>query len=411
MVGWRDLRLGAAGRRDARLVVTLSLVLASLCALVTPALGAAAAEELSLASQAAILMDYTSGKVLFEKNAHASLPPASVTKIMTLVLALEAVRDGKVALDTMVTTSELAASMGGTQIWLEPGEQMSMHDLLYAIAVGSANDAAVSIGEYLGGSEPGFVALMNARARALGLKNTHFANPSGLPPGDVGKSEPHHSSAYDLAVLSRYAMGLPMFQQLVSTWGPVVMRAEGKKQPELWSFNKMMKQYRGMDGIKTGMTNEAGFCLSASAERDNLRLIAVTLNAPTSKERNADVARLLDYGFARLRAVKVAARGEKVGEVPVAKGRLEKVAVAPAEDVIFSMGRTEETEASTQIITPARVMAPVRKGQAVAEMVVKANGQELARTDLLAMEDVERGSVFQIMFRTVRQMTGAGGPK
>jgi D-alanyl-D-alanine carboxypeptidase (penicillin-binding protein 5/6) len=396
-----------AERQGARSVAVLLLVLACLPIFAAPALGAAT-EEISLTSQAAILMDYASGKVLYEKNAHTPLPPASVTKIMTLVLALEAYRDGKITLDTMVPTSELAASMGGTQIWLEPGEQMSVQDLLYAIAVGSANDAAVAVGEYLGGSEPGFVALMNAKAKALGMKNTRFANPSGLPPDDVGKSEPHHSSAYDLAVLSRYAMGLPMFQQLVSTWGPVLMRAEGKKQPELWSFNKMMKQYRGMDGIKTGMTNEAGFCLSATAERDHLRLIAVTLNAPTSKERNADVARLLDHGFAQLRAVKVAVAGEKVGEVVVSKGRSEKVAVTPADDVVFTVERTEQVETSTEIISSTRVVAPVKKGQAVAEMVVKAGDRELARADLLAMEDVERGSLLQIMVRTVRQITGTG---
>ena len=187
--------------------------------------------ELAITSKAAVLMDYSSGRVLHEKNAHEPLPPASVTKIMTLILALEAVRDGKVALNASVPTSELAASMGGTQIWLETGEQRPLEELLYAIAVGSANDASVAVGEFLAGSEPAFVTLMNAKARALGMRNSQFANPSGLPPKELGSSQRHVSSAYDLALLSRYALDLPLFRELVSTWGPVVMRPEGKRQP------------------------------------------------------------------------------------------------------------------------------------------------------------------------------------
>jgi D-alanyl-D-alanine carboxypeptidase (penicillin-binding protein 5/6) len=371
------------------------------------AVATAPVQELSLSSQSAVLMDYITGDVLFEKNAHVPLPPASVTKIMTLVLALEAVRDGKVALDQPVPTSELAASMGGTQIWLEPGEERPLKELLDAIAVGSANDAAVAIAELLGGSEPGFVSLMNAKAKALAMRNTQFSNPSGLPPKDLGQDAQHVSTAHDLAVLSRFALGLPMFRELVSTWGPVVMRPEGKRQPELWNFNKMMRQYVGMDGIKTGMTNEAGFCLAATAERDNLRLIAVTMNAPTSKDRNQDVARLLDYGFGKLRAIKVASGGERVGEVLVHKGKVQRVAVAPARDVVLTVGRTSQVETSTEIVVSERVAAPVVKGQAVAEMVVKVNGKEMLRADLVAMTDVERGSLLGIMFQTMRQITGA----
>ena len=169
----------------------------------------------------------------------------------------------------------------------------------------------------------------------------------------------------------------------------------------------MMKQYPGMDGIKTGMTSEAGFCLAATAERDNLRLIAVTLDAPTSKERNQDIARLLDYGFSQIRAVKVASRGESIGEIPVAKGRVTKVAVGPVRNVILSVDRAEEGEPETEIVVPKTVSAPVKKGQAVAELVVRLNGKEMVRVDLLALQDVERGSLLQIMLRGVGQVTGA----
>jgi D-alanyl-D-alanine carboxypeptidase (penicillin-binding protein 5/6) len=387
-----------------RLALGLACLLLGL--LVRPALGAESSEpQIALASKAAVLMDYASGRILFEKNAHMQLAPASVTKIMTLVLALEAVRDGKVTLTDLVPTSEYAASMGGTQIWLEPGEELPLEELLYAIAVGSANDAAVAVAEYLGGSEPGFVAVMNARAAALGMRDTHFANPSGLPPAEVGKDEPHVTSAYDMALLSRHALGLPLFKELTSTWGPVVMRPEGKRQPELWTYNKMMKSYQGMDGIKTGMTAEAGFCLAATAERDHLRLIAVTLGAPTSKERNADVARLLDYGFTQLRAVRVAAKGEEVGAVPVAKGRVGTVAVAPVRDVVLTVPRASKAEPEVEIVS-AGVSAPIKKGQAVAEMIVRLAGEEVTRASLVALSDVPRGSLLQIMWQTMRRVSG-----
>ncbi|HHW08812.1 MAG TPA: D-alanyl-D-alanine carboxypeptidase [Firmicutes bacterium] len=358
--------------------------------------------DLQLTAKAAVLMDYVTGEVLFEKNAHTPLPPASVTKIMTLALALEALAEGRVQPDTLVTASELAASMGGTQIWLEPNEQMRFEDLLFAIAVGSANDASVAVAEHLAGSVPAFVQMMNQKARSLGMENTTFSNPSGLPPAELGETAPHLASAYDLALLSRWALKLPRFRELVSTWGPVVMRPETKRQPELWTYNKMMKQYAGMDGIKTGMTNEAGFCLAATAERANLRLIAVVLGAPSSTERNKDVAKLLDYGFARRQALKIAGQGEVLGQVEVAKGKKGTVQVAPARDVIITGTRESKLAPETQIIPKQKLTAPIKKGQAVAELVVLVSGEEVARFDLLAAEDVDRGSVWQLMLSTVR---------
>jgi D-alanyl-D-alanine carboxypeptidase (penicillin-binding protein 5/6) len=282
--------------------------------------------------------------------------------------------------------------------------------MLYAIAVGSANDAAVAVAEHLGGSEPGFVTMMNARSKALGMKDTHWANPNGLPPSETGKTEPHVTSAYDLAILSRHALTLPMFRELTSTYGPVMMRADGKRQPELWSFNKMLKQYAGMDGIKTGMTNEAGFCLAATAERDNLRLIAIALGSPSSKERNADVARMLDYGFANFRAVKVASAGQQMQEVAVSKGKTPKIGIAPARDVVVSMPRASQEKPETEVIT-RKITAPVKKGQAVAELVVRLGGIEVTRANLVAIADVPRGSVFQVMWQTVQRVTGSRSSK
>ena len=243
------------------------------------------AQGITLNSKAAVLIDYHSGQVLYAHNEHEALPPASVTKVMTMLLALEAIRDGRASLDDLVVASDYAASMGGTQIWLEPGEQMPLGELLYAIAVGSANDAAVAVAEHLGGTEQAFVDMMNQRARELGMENTQFANPSGLPPQSVGKQGPHLTSAYDIAIMSRHAISLPRFLEYTSTWGPVVMRPDTLERPVLWTYNRMLRSYPGMDGIKTGMTSEAGYCLAATAVRDGLRLIAVTLGAPTSAAR------------------------------------------------------------------------------------------------------------------------------
>ena len=362
---------------------------------------------LKISSKAAILMDYSSGEILYEKNSHAALPPASVTKVMTLALALEALQDGRAKLDTLVSTSEFAASMGGTQIWLETGEQMSYNDLLYAIAVGSANDAAVAVAEYLSGSIAAFADVMNSKAKTLGMKDTHFSNPNGLPPSELGMTEKHVTSAYDLAVLARWAWKLPMFAESAGTWGPVVMRAETKRQPELWTFNKMLKTYSGMDGIKTGMTGEAGFCLAATAMRNNVRLIAIALGAATSTERNKDIATMFDYGFAQIQAVKVAVAGEKVGDVSVQRGKVSNVAVAPVHDVVVTARRGQKLEPVEEIVTVKKPSAPIKKGQAIAQLVVKVNGKEAARVDLVAMADVQKSTVLQMMLQGVQHAFGA----
>lgn len=367
----------------------------------TPVLAAA----LPLNSKAAVLMDYQTGRVLYAHNEREPLPPASVTKVMTLLLALEAVRDGKASLDDLVVASDYAASMGGTQIWLEPGERMPLKDLLYAVAVGSANDAAVAIAEHLGGSEEAFVEMMNAKAKELGMENTRFANPSGLPPRTVGKDGPHMMSAYDIALMSRYAVSLPGFLEYTSTWGPVVMRPDTLEKPVLWSFNKMLRSYPGMDGIKTGMTGEAGYCLAATAVRDGLRLIAVTLGAPTAAARDADIRRLLDYGFSRLKAVVVAKKGDIVTEVDVVKGTERRVALVAAQDLVVSMDRDEEALPETEIAFVRRPVAPVEEGEVLGYLVARAGGEEVGRVALVARNAVAKAPVFRLIGRLLVQIT------
>ena len=242
------------------------------------------ANELDLTAKAALLMEASSGQILYAKDIDQPLPVASISKLMTLILVLEAVDAGKIALDDIVTASEYAASMGGSQVWLEKGEQLTLAELLYAVAVGSGNDASVAVAEYLAGSEPAFVALMNEKADKLGLTNTEYSNASGLPPSILGSSGRQVMSARDVAVLCRYALSVPLLLDFVSTY-EYTMRADSTKKPVLWNYNKLLRRYQGVDGFKTGFTTEAGHCIAATAERSDLRLIAVVLGSTSDAAR------------------------------------------------------------------------------------------------------------------------------
>ncbi len=361
--------------------------------------------DLQLHSKAAVVIDAASGRVLYEKNAHEPLPPASVTKVMTLILALEAIERGEATWDELVTASARAASMGGTQIWLETGEQMAYGDLLWAIAVGSANDAAVAIAEHLAGSEAAFAEMMNERARELGAQNTHFLNASGLPPADVGMTGEHVTSAYDIAIISRHALTLPKFRELVSTWGPVVMRPNGSGEPVLWSLNSMLRTYPGMDGIKTGYTREAGYNLSATAERQGVRVIAVNLGAATPDQRQADIQRLLDYGFSQLTSVPVAKAGEELTVVRVRRGLPAALPVTVKEDVFATVLSRQNETPEIRFEWPLEgVVAPVKQGDQVGTLVVTVNGIEVGRHPLIAAGDVEEARFSKLFIRNLHAL-------
>ncbi|MDI6871607.1 MAG: D-alanyl-D-alanine carboxypeptidase family protein [Bacillota bacterium] len=349
----------------------------------------------------AILVEAGSGKVLFAKSADRKQPIASLTKIMTMVLALEALRDGKVKLTDLVTGSALAKSMGGTQIWLEEGEQFSLKDMLYAIGVGSANDCAVAVAEYLGGSFEGFVAAMNRKAKELGMNNTHFSNPTGLDDAD------NYSTAADLATLCRYAVTLPMFLELSSAWEYWVRKGTPK---EVWltTFNKLLKFYPGYDGIKTGFTDQAGYCLASTAKRGGLRLIAVVLGEPTPQSRSADVVKLLDYGFRLYEAVEVAKAGTVVGQVEVLRGHEPQVEAVVSEDFHVAVPRVGEKKVATELrLDRHRVNAPVRKGQALGVLVALQKGREVGRVGVVAARDVPAGSWYRLFGQMTRAILRA----
>lgn len=371
------------------------------------------AQELKLTAQAAVLMEACSGEVIYELNMHEPLPMASLTKIMTLILAIEAVEEGTARLDDVITTSEYANKMGGSQIWLEIGEQMTLEEMLYAIAVGSANDAAVAVAEYLAGSEAAFVDRMNQRAQELGMQNTVFSNASGLPPKTLGmEGVEHRASAYDLALLAREAVSLPLLMKMVSAH-EYTMRAETMGKPHLYTLNELLDRvlesgrrygYPGLDGIKTGMTSEAGYCLASTATREGMRLISVVLGNPTKEARKKDTVTLLDYGFRLYEPVVMARKGDSLGEAMIPRGKEEKVSVSAVNDLVIGVPRGQAGELTRGIDWRKELSAPLKKGQVVGDLVVKRNGRELARVEVVTDAAVEQASTWQILMRMSKRL-------
>src|SRR5690606_7739634 len=305
----------------------------------------------------------------------------------------------------LVTVSRRAAGMGGTQVYLEVGEQMTLKDLLYGIAVESANDAAVAVAEHLAGSEEAFAQLMNERARAIGAMNTNLSNASGLPPADIGMpGRTHVTSAYDIAVVSRYGYTLPMFEELVSTYGPYRVRVGTRAEREFWNRNRLLRFYEGANGIKTGYTQEAGYCLAASAVRGNLHLIAVVLGAPTREGRDEDIRTLLNWGFSQYQAQEVVRADEELARIRVSKGVADAVPIVPERPLHVAVPRGGRVEVQKELRLPDRVLAPIERGQAVGELIIRLDGQELDRVPLVAGGDVPRGRVWELVARAVRRL-------
>ena len=351
-------------------------------------------DVLELQSKSAILMDGETGTILYEKNSHESLPPASVTKVMTMLLIYEAEADGQFQWEDRVQVSEHAASMGGSQVFLEPGEIQTAADMTKCIAIASANDAAVAMAEFVAGSEEAFVERMNRRAKELGMTDTYFENACGLD------TEGHETSAYDIAVMSRTLMGnFPEIQQYTTTWQDTILHKTRKGTEEfgLTNTNKLIRWYEGATGLKTGSTGKALYCLSGTAERDGLRLIAVVMAAPDFKVRFQETMKLLDYGFANYSAARGLPKGEKIAEVPVAKGMQDRVDAVVGEEVSFLVGKNSGKEWETKTEVLSSLHAPVVAGEKVGELIYLINGAEVGRADLVAGENVKKADVCTIL--------------
>ncbi|MGB9867055.1 MAG: D-alanyl-D-alanine carboxypeptidase family protein [Bacillota bacterium] len=354
----------------------------------------ALAQELKIESECAVLLEPQSGEVLFEKAAHVRKAPASITKVMTLVLAMEAVNSGKVSVDDQVSASENAWDLGGSEVYTEPGETFKLSDWLKAMVVGSANDAAVVVAEHVAGTEDQFVKLMNEKARSLGMKDTNFVNCHGLDHPD------HYTTAYDVALLSKYAVSVPGVLELTKIYHEKFR--EGKF--DLYNPNKLLVFYPGCDGLKTGSTSKAGYCVAATAKRGNTRLIAVVMGAPSSQARFNDATKLLNYGFANFTAVEFGSKQAQVASVVVTKGAKTSVAVVASADLALTVRKGEEGTVSVKYDLPQSIPAPVKKGQKVGQAILLKGKQEVKRVDLLAAEDVPQISLVGTFLKFLRKL-------
>lgn len=343
--------------------------------------------QVEVKAKAAVLMDADSGKVLMAQNAHEKLYPASVTKIMTLLLVTEAIDSGKISLTDMVTVSQEAAEKGGSQIWLEVGEQMSVDDLLKASAVASANDACEALAEYVAGSSDAFVRQMNERAKQLGMNDTHFENCTGLD----DTVENHVTSAYDVALMSRELLR----HQRITGYTTIWMDSLRNGETQLVNTNKLIRFYEGATGLKTGTTSKAGCCVSASAKRGDLHLIAVVLGSDTSDDRFNAARAMLDWGFANYTTEKLEIDASRVPAVGVLKGTESSVmpVIPQAQSVLIEKGKTGEV--TQEFDLAATVQAPVEKGQLLGRVYFKLNGETLYTYDLISDREIPALTFFE----------------
>ena len=366
------------------------------CLLVGAVPVCAQAVDMELPAKSALLMDITTGTVLYESNPHTPLAPASVTKVMTMLLIMEAIDSGKIGWDDMVTASESAAAKGGSQIYLKVGETMSVSDMVKSIAVSSANDCACAMAEHIAGSETAFVTMMNARAAELGMENTHFVNCTGLDDGEEAKD--HKASAYDIALMSRELMqNHPDIKKFTTIWMDTVRDGTFG----LSNTNKMVRFYSGATGLKTGFTSDAGYCLSATAERDGLSLVAVVMGCETSKDRFAACKSLLDHGFANYALVTPQVQQDMM--VPVELGKAEAVRAIPSEDQALLIDKAQKNSVTTQVQLDESVLAPVSRGQRLGTMTVKSGEQVLRQIPLVAETGVEKLSWGDVFARLLKQ--------
>ena len=370
------------------------LALLALTVLTVPA----GAEELAVEAEACLLMEKTTGEVLYAVNEHEPLEPASVTKIMTILLVMEAIDSGQLQYGDVVTASAHACSMGGSQIWLKENEQMTVEDMLKAVCVASANDCSVALAEHLAGSESAFVERMNQRAAELGMEDTVFMNPTGLP------AEGHVTSAYDIALMSReLILNHPNVRRFTTIWMDTLRNGEFG----LSNTNKLIHSYEGATGLKTGSTDGALYCLSATAERDGMELIAVILKAPTSAQRFAGAQALLNYGFASYGLAEIQTPGD-LSPIPVRLGA-EKAVTARLEGETALLAEKEKLGTlETELTMETELSAPVAEGQEVGRLTVTSGGETLAEFPLVADRAVARLTYWQLLQRCM-QMAFLGG--
>lgn len=362
---------------------------------------ASAEENAELADDAksAILIERDTGAILYEKNIHEKLPPASMTKIMTMLLIMEAIDKGQIQLNEKVRTSEYAASMGGSQIFLEPGEEMTVKDLLKSIAIASANDASVALAEKIAGSEQAFVKMMNKKAAELKLKNTKFQNTTGLSTDD------HYSSAYDMAIMAKELLKYEDITKFTKIYEDY-LREDTDKKFWLVNTNKLVKFYPGADGLKTGFTKEAKYCLTATAKKDDMRVIAVIFGAQDPKGRNAQITSMMDYAFSQYKTHPFYKKGEKLAKIKVNKGHQNDVHAVTSESISVLTKKGQQFDKLKQEINiNKKQVAPIKKGDKVGTLIIKKGDKVLIESDLLAEKEIKKANWWQLYKKSLGMMT------
>ena len=350
--------------------------------------------DFELESKSAVLMGVESGRVIYQKNSAEKLPPASITKIMTMLLVMEALDEGRANLDDTIMVSEDAANMGGSQIWLEEGEKMKLENLLKAVAIVSANDACLALAEYLYGTEEGFLEKMNQKAKSLGLENTKFYNTNGLPINDQTGKE-NYTTAYDVAIMTRELLKHPQILEYTSVWTDHLRDGESF----LRNTNELVRFYDGADGMKTGYTNQAGFCLAATAKRNGMRFISVIMKAPNSKTRFNESKQLLSYAFNVHKSLTITKAGEVIDELEVFKGKKDTVTAISKNELIIPVLKGEEEQLTKRILLDQELVAPIKSGAKLGKIIVVKNEEKLGEVNLVAKEDIEKDSIFGIILK------------
>ncbi|HEY2421979.1 MAG TPA: D-alanyl-D-alanine carboxypeptidase family protein [Neobacillus sp.] len=352
--------------------------------------------------RSAILIERDTGTVLYEKNSNEELPPASMTKVMTMLLIMEAIDQGKLTWNEKIRASEHAASMGGSQIFLEAGEEMTTKEMLKGIAIGSGNDAAVAMAERISGSEEAFVDKMNEKAKELGLKHTAFKNTTGLPVSG------HYSSAYDMAIMAKELLKYDEITKYTGMYESY-LRENTDKKFWLVNTNKLVRFYPGVDGLKTGFTTEAKYCLTATAQKDGMRVIAVVFGAPTSKDRNAQVTKMLNYAFSQYQTHPILKRNQVIGSVHVSKGKVKAVSAVTSEPLSLLTKKGEKTEDVKQkVILNKNIHAPVNKGDIVGTIKLIKDGKVLVESPLVSNKGVKEAGWWTLYKRSFGMFTKAG---
>lgn len=362
-----------------------------------PVVKAEEIEDLAPNAKSAIMIEASTGEILFQKNAYEKLPPASMTKMMSILLILEEIEKGNLKWDDEVVASETAASMGGSQIFLEAGEKMTVTELLKGISIASGNDATVAMAEKIAGTEEAFVKRMNERAKTLGLKNTHFVNSTGL---DIDN---HYSSAYDMSLIAKELVKHDKILEFTGTYEEY-LRKDSDNPFWLVNTNRLVRFYKGVDGLKTGYTSSAGYCLTATAKREDMRLITVVMNEPDTSKRSSDTTKMLDYGYNVYTVENIIDNSTTIDKKKVELGKKEEVDIISKETITILSKKSDKDRNIVYKANIDKIVAPVKKGDKVGTIDILEDNKVISTIEATVKENINKASIFTILYRNIKNI-------